>query len=93
MVPGIIRSRNGCIEAVAEEYPPGDNLDKAKEFAAKFAIDRAFSSYDELLDAPKVQAVYVAQPNHLHATWTIQAAKKGKHVYCEKTSGLQRRRS
>ncbi|GAF92062.1 unnamed protein product, partial [marine sediment metagenome] len=84
MVPGIIRSQNGCVEAVAEEYPPGSKLQKAKEFAKEFDVEKAFASYDELLDDPNVQAVYLAQPNHLHATWTIQAAEKGKHVYCEK---------
>ena len=69
---------------MAEEYPPGSNLQKAKDFAKEFGVKKSFGSYDELLDDPDVQAVYVAQPNHLHATWTIRAAKKGKHVYCEK---------
>ena len=45
---------------------------------------RAFTSFEELLSDPNVDAIDLVTPPFLHAEQTIAAAQAGKHVYCEK---------
>jgi predicted dehydrogenase len=57
---------------------------RAKDFAARHRIPKAYGSYQELLADPEIDAVYNPLPNGLHGHWTMAALAAGKHVLCEK---------
>jgi predicted dehydrogenase len=82
-LPGLRKSPLVRLRAVGSR-----NLKRAKEFAETNKVDKAYGSYEEVLADPKVEIVYVPLPNHMHAEWTLKAAKAGKHVLCEKPMGL-----
>ncbi|MGC8861646.1 MAG: Gfo/Idh/MocA family protein [Armatimonadota bacterium] len=65
------------------DVDPAASSKAAQEFGAK-----KFGSYKRLLDS-KVDAVIVATPNDSHARITIDAARRGKHVFCEKPMALR----
>jgi predicted dehydrogenase len=44
----------------------------------------AYGSYEEVIDDPRVEAVYIALPAALHLKWVLRAAAAGKHVLVEK---------
>jgi xylose dehydrogenase (NAD/NADP) len=79
VIPAILQSGNGRVEAIA-----GRSRAKVDSFAAKFGARARYASYDELLASPDVDAVYVPVTNELHCEWTVKAAEKKKHVLCEK---------
>jgi predicted dehydrogenase len=56
---------------------------KATPFRAK-----AWTSIDEGLADPEIQAVYIATPVFLHAQQTIQSLRAGKCVLCEKPMAM-----
>jgi predicted dehydrogenase len=49
---------------------------------------RVWTSIEEALADPAVDAVYVATPVFLHAPQTIQSLRAGKHVLCEKPMAM-----
>lgn len=56
----------------------------AKTAAGLYGFQKAYSSYEELLEDPDIQMVYISLPNSLHFEWAKKALMAGKHVLCEK---------
>ena len=57
---------------------------RAESFARKHGVPRVENTYDDVLAAGDIDAIYNPLPNGLHAKWTIAALEAGKHVLCEK---------
>ena len=52
------------------------------EIGDKFGIGKRYTSYDELLADPEIDAVHINTPIPNHAEQAIAALKAGKHVAC-----------
>ena len=59
-------------------------IDTAEVFAVEMGCCKFYGSYEELFHDSEVDIVYIATPNHLHYSLTMQALEFGKHVLCEK---------
>lgn len=84
LLPAFMRADNAVVKAIAT----GSDLEKANVIAKKFNIETVYDSYEKLLNDVEIDAVYIPLPNHLHKEWVIQAAKKGKHILCEKPAAI-----
>ena len=58
--------------------------DRGAAFAADNGVEASTTSYEEVLDPARVDAVYVALPNSHHGRWTRAALEAGIPVLCEK---------
>jgi predicted dehydrogenase len=83
LVPALRRAERCEVVAIASR-----DARQASAAADALSIPRAYGDYQDLLTDPDIDAVYIPLPNHLHAAWTMAAARAGKHVLCEKPLGM-----
>jgi predicted dehydrogenase len=83
VIPGIKSAGHCNVIAIASR-----EAERARIVAEQQSIPHAHGSYEALLADDDIDAVYIPLPNHLHAKWTIAAARAGKHVLCEKPLAL-----
>lgn len=83
VMPALLQCEQTEVVAIASR-----SREKAQAFAASSHIPRAYGSYEELLADPEIEVIYNPLPNHLHVPWSIEAARKHKHVLCEKPLSL-----
>ena len=82
-IPGMKQSPSCELYAIA-----GRNPEKAESYKRDYGFEKAYGSYDELINDPDVQAIYIPLPNDLHLKWVKAALQSGKHVLCEKPLAL-----
>ena len=62
--------------------------DGLQELADKYGIEKVYEDYKEMLADKDIDAVLVCSSTDTHADISIEAAKAGKHVFCEKPVDL-----
>ena len=77
------KARNATLHAICDVAE-----DLRARMAATHAPKKHFSSYDEMLADPELDAVIVATSDAFHVQASIAALKAGKHVLCEKPLGV-----
>jgi D-xylose 1-dehydrogenase (NADP+, D-xylono-1,5-lactone-forming) len=81
--PGLKNAEGVDLVAMADVSPQS-----RERWAQDIPGLKTFDDADKLLADKSIDAVYVALPNCLHKEWTIRAAKRGKHVICEKPMAM-----
>ena len=60
------------------------DLDRAQAFAAEYGFEKAYGSYEQMLQDPEVELIYVATPHSHHYEHMKLCIDYGKPVLCEK---------
>ena len=72
-------ARNSELAALVSGSPA-----KLDTLGARYGVEGRYSYQDFADCLERVDAVYIALPNHLHRAYTVAAARAGVHVLCEK---------
>jgi len=75
LAPAVRSARNANLYAVASR-----DISRALNLSP----ERVYDNYDELINDPKVEAIYISLPNNVHASIASRALMAGKAVLCEK---------
>ncbi len=62
--------------------------DKAQRFATEWDFEKAYGSYEALVNDPEVDAVYIATPHSHHHEHALLCLKHKKPVLCEKAFAM-----
>jgi len=88
---GVTRTHSRTLRRLgdARRYYASRDLARAEAFNREAGGAGAFGSYEAALADPRVDAVLVATPPHLHLELTLAALAAGKHVIVEKPPFLR----
>ena len=68
------------------------SMETAKKFTDVFG-GKPYGSYEEMLQDPDVDVVYVATPHMVHEENVVMAAKYGKNILCEKPFAVNKKQA
>jgi len=79
------RHARACHESLLADLVAVVSVDEAeaKRVAEKYNA-RAYTDFEEMISKERLDAVFVATPDHLHRDPVIRAAEEGIHIFCEK---------
>ena len=80
VIAKVLKDMNGfCPYAIASR-----DEEKAKKFAEEYEIEKAYGSYEAMLEDPEVELVYIATVNSNHVELAKKCIDAGKPVFVEK---------
>jgi len=71
--------RNVRLKSVSDLY-----YENLQDWAKSLGIENLTGNYEDILNDPEIDAVLVCSPTDTHARISIEAARAGKHIFCEK---------
>lgn len=74
---------NARLYAAASRSP-----ENAQAFASELGFEKAFGSYEEMVNNPKVDVVYIASPHSHHCEHALLCLNHKKAVLCEKAFAI-----
>lgn len=77
--PAFNKVENSSLVAVMRR-----DAEKAADYAERHHVPKWYSSADELINDPEVNAIYIATPPDAHEELAVKAMRAGKPVYIEK---------
>ncbi len=86
--PGVIANKfadavSRCDDAVIAAVA-SRNQERGDSYAAKYGVEKVYTSYDDVMQDPDIDALYIAVPHNWHAELAIKAMRNKKAVLCEK---------
>jgi myo-inositol 2-dehydrogenase/D-chiro-inositol 1-dehydrogenase len=75
----ITQTKTSKLKAISDVY-----LDHLKGTKLEESVDYITSDYREILSDPEIDAVLICSSTNTHVDIIIEAAKAGKHIFCEK---------
>ena len=86
VLPAFAKSKRAKLVALVSS-----DQEKLDSLGEHYGVEHRFSydDFERCLELPEVEAVYIALPNDKHLEFTERAARKGKHVLCEKPMEIE----
>jgi predicted dehydrogenase len=78
-ITGLKAAKGAKLLAVASR-----SMDTARAFAARYGVEKTYDRYDDMVNDPAVDVVYIGTPHTLHKDMVIKALRAKKAVLCEK---------
>ncbi|MCC6862289.1 MAG: Gfo/Idh/MocA family oxidoreductase [Bryobacterales bacterium] len=80
VLPAFRNAGNSTLAALVSSDPV-----KREELAGLYGVPAyGYDRFEHCLRENRIDAVYIALPNHLHREYSVRAARAGVHVLCEK---------
>ena len=73
------RIPGACVAAIADP-----NMEAARELATRLHVPTAAAEARVIFEDPAIEAVAICSSTDTHAAFIIEAARAGKHIFCEK---------